>query len=148
MPDPFGKCQGKGMVCSTSSPRTLATGSNNEADLAALIASSGPVKNTAEAKAFLDQRVLVAVNNNFTYETLANILFTTALKNKLPNHLASTIKAVGFLIINKPTQGISTDLSGKITEKMLLTNQPRTQLPQGDVAVAVSGFLRYILAVS
>ena len=59
-----------------------------------LIASSGPVKNTAKAKAFLEQRVLVPVNDNFTYEMLANILFTTALENKLPNHLASTIQVV------------------------------------------------------
>lgn len=104
------------------SPRTPATGPSNEVDLAYLITNSGPVINTAEAKAFPEQRALVAVNDNFTYETLANILFTTALKNKLPDQLASMIKAVGFLIIHKLTRGISTDLIGKITEEML-TNQ-------------------------
>ena len=67
--------------------------------------------------------MLVAVNDNFTYKTLANILFTTALENKLPDHLASTIKVVGFLITNKLTQSISTDLKGKITEKMLTISQ-------------------------
>ena len=96
----------------------------NEADLPTMVAISGPVKNFFKAKAFLEQRVLIAVNDNFTYETLANILFTTALENKLPDYLSSTIKAVGFLILNKLTHNIATDLIEKITEKMSMSNQP------------------------
>lgn len=106
---------------------TLGTTNLPNADLAAQMASSGPVRNAAEAKAYLEQRALVAVNDNFTADTLANVLFSASHEGKLPEHTVSVMKAVGFLIVEKMNVAISEDLAVAVTEKLLEATQSVTK---------------------
>lgn len=111
MPDNSGGSQDKGKICGASTPKTPHPNPPSPTKLAALTSSSGPVKNADEAKAFLEQRALLAVNNNYTAETLANIVFNTALESKLLKIASSIIKAVGFLIIHKLNVNITTEIN-------------------------------------
>ena len=92
--------------------------------LAALTSSSSHVKNTDEAKAFLGQRALLAINNNYTAETLVNILQHQCPQKQTPwNNL---IKAVGFLIIHKVNVNISTEITSAILKQLPTLNQSVT----------------------
>ena len=87
--------------------------------LATQIAALGLVRDTVEAKLYLQQRALIAINNNFTTETLTNILFSITLDYKLPENVASTIKAVGFLIREQTHNLTISNLSSAISAKIL-----------------------------
>ena len=89
-----------------------------------LITSNGPVKNAVEAQNFLEQCALIATGNNFTFKTLANILFNLALKGKIPDHYTSIIKAVSFLLLNKAINSMSKKLATTFLDKSLTIYQP------------------------
>ena len=103
---------------------TPGTSQHNAADPTLPHINSGPVKNAIKTKVFLDQCALIATGNNFTYKTLANILFNTAHEGKIPNLTTSIIKAVGFLIMNKTSSQISDELSNTLINKSLTASQP------------------------
>ena len=88
-----------------------------------LAVNNGPVKNAVEAKAYLEQQVLIAINDNYTPESLTNILFATAMEGKVPDHVSSIIKAVGFLLMDTMADSSLTELVEVFTDKILPVNQ-------------------------
>lgn len=61
---------------------TLLTPHNT--DLASKISSTtGPIKNVIDARPYLEQRSLIAIDNNFSIKTLANLLITTSHQQNL-----------------------------------------------------------------
>lgn len=48
-----------------------------------------PVKNAADAQAFLEQCALIAINSNHNTESSANILSTISFEGRIPEHVAS-----------------------------------------------------------
>ena len=83
MPDNSGSGQSKGKTHGACTLKTPHPNSPSPTELVMLTSNLGPVEN--EVRTFLEQRALLAIDNNYTAETLANILFNTALKNKLPD---------------------------------------------------------------
>ena len=63
------------------------------------------------------------INDNYTTETLENILFATALEGKFPNNVTSTIKAVDIPIVSKLTVNTSGDLAAAVSKNLLPANQ-------------------------
>ena len=124
MPDPLGKSFPKPSMHGSGVSGTPGTSQHNAADPTSPHINSSPVKNAIEVKVFLKQRALIATDNNFTYKTLANILFNTAHKGKIPDLTASIIKAVGFLIMNKASSQISDELLNTLINKSLTAGQP------------------------
>ena len=124
MPDNSGSGQSKGKTHSACTLKTPHPNSPSPTELVMLTSNLGPVEN--EVRTFLEQRALLAIDNNYTAETLANILFNTALKNKLPDITFSIIKAVGFLIIHKLNINISTEITSTIFKQLPTHNQSIT----------------------
>ena len=59
---------------------TLPTPHNT--DLASKISSTtGPIKNVIDARPYLEQRSLIAIDNNFSIKTLANLITTSHQQN-------------------------------------------------------------------
>ena len=87
------------------------------------MANNGPVKNATEARVYLEQHVLIAINNNYTPESLANILFVMAIEGKIPEHVSSVIKVVGFLLMAKLADSSSAELVTTFTGKLLPISQ-------------------------
>ena len=80
------------------SPTTLP----NKSDLTAnLAATTGPVKNITEAKAFLEQRSLIATNNNYNLENLAHLFVTTSFKTKIPDKVTNIMRGIGLLLVGR-----------------------------------------------
>ena len=99
---------------------TSSTGSPNNTDLAAkLAASTGPVKNANNVKLFLKQRSLIALENNYSIETLANLLISMSFKARVPDHVASIMHVVSFLIIGKTQNTFAEELAATVVEKLL-----------------------------
>lgn len=103
-----------------STPNTQHANLPNTSDLPARIAAStGPVKNAVEAKAFLEQRSLIAVENNYDMETLANLLLTTSFEAKIPDHVINVIRAVAFLMIGHFSNTFAEDIAVALAEKLV-----------------------------
>ena len=71
----------------TSTVGTPATGTSplsHITDLTAQLTSTRPVKNYTDTISFLESRLLIAVNGNYTTKTLANMLLTTSFEDKIP----------------------------------------------------------------
>ena len=85
----------------TNSARLL----NNTDLVAKLAASTCLVKNANYAKLFLEQRSSIALENNYSIETLANLLISMSFKARVPDHVASIMHVVSFLMVGK-TQNI------------------------------------------
>ena len=95
----------------SSTPVTNSAGSPNNTDLAAkLAASTGPVKNANNAKLFLEQRSLIALENNYSTETLANLLISTSFEARVPDHVASVMHAVSFLMVGETQNTFAEEL--------------------------------------
>ena len=118
MPKSQGSSQHKTKLHGTNAARTSLTGLPNAEELSLLIASSGPVKNVNEAITFLEQRALIAINNNFLATTLANILFTVSLESKTMETNAAMIRAVGFLILHKLTDNVTSKIALAVSDKL------------------------------
>ena len=102
-----------------STPITNNINLPNGQDLAArLTATHGPVKCTSEAKAYLEQRSLIAVDNNYGINTLANLLISTLFEPRIPNHAVNVMGAVAFLMTNKYQNIFAKDLVVIIAEKL------------------------------
>ena len=128
MPEASSQGQTKSMTCSSSipGPPTTTPMPSNTAELVAFIASSGPVENATEAKAYLKQHALIAVNGNYMTNSLANILFTTVIENKIPNNAMSIIKAVSFLLLQNWLDYIIEGLQAAIVDKLSPITQSLT----------------------
>ena len=92
MPDNTGKSvqvYNPGVTCHTHVVGTPGPSSSNttiKCNLAAkLVATSGPIKSTTDAKVYLEQRSLIAVNNNFDLNSLAHLLISTYLNSEIPD---------------------------------------------------------------
>lgn len=121
MPNNPSNSQYKGKTWDANLPKTPSTNSSGLDELTTSPLVLGLIKNVDEAKNFLKQRALIAINENYTAVTLANILFNTVLKNKL-----STIRAVGFLIISKLAENTSMEISSTVTDQLMMLNQTIT----------------------
>ena len=77
-----------GMLYHSNAASNHCSSSPNTTDLLTRLASTmGPVKNSHEAKSYLKNRSLIATDNNYTMETLANLLITTSFNPKIPNQV-------------------------------------------------------------
>lgn len=121
MPENSGSSRHKLKMCGASTAKTPVIAPNLD-ELTSLSSSSGPVKDTEGATAYLVQKALITSINNTTMTKLANILFTVALESKITEDIASTIKAVGFLMMHKLIENTSTVLATSITEKLATIN--------------------------
>ena len=122
MPDLTGKNTNKSTTQSNSANETLATNvvnSHSVAELVMLATSNRLVKNVPEARSYLEQCALIAVNNNFTTETLSNILLALTIDSKLPEHTSTIIKAIALLLTGKITKMTSINYFAELTKKIL-----------------------------
>ena len=91
---------------------------NDQNLVARLTATLGPVKTTNEAKTYLEQRSLIAIDNNYGMITLANLLITTSLEATIPDHPANVMRAVAFLMMKELQNIFVEDLAVAIVEKV------------------------------
>ena len=84
-----------------------------------LAASTSPVKNANDAKLFLKQRSLIALENNYNIETLANLLISTSFEARVPDHVASIICVVSFLMVGETQNTFAEELTATVAEKLL-----------------------------
>ena len=86
MPDNLGKLSPVHSIrvtCHTNMSNTPATSSTNRNNLLnKLAALTGLVKSMMDAKAYLEQRLLIAINNNFDLDNLANLLISASFDPK------------------------------------------------------------------
>ena len=98
-------------------------------DLASrLAAAAGPFKNQADAKANLDQRSLIAVDNNYGAETLTNLFVTTSFEPKTPDQVSNVMRVVALLLVSKLQNIFTEDIALAVIDKLhtpstLLLNQ-------------------------
>ena len=111
-----------------STPITNNVGLPNSTDLIArLAATTGPVKNTNEAKLFLEQRSLIALENNYGMATLANLLILTSFKAKIPEHVINVIRAVAFLMVSEFHNTFAEYMAIVVAEKLLIASEQVTK---------------------
>ena len=65
-----------------------------------LSTATGPVKNSNDPKAYLEQRLLIAIDGNFKLVILANLLISTSLDPKIPDHATNIIGAVALFTVS------------------------------------------------
>ena len=111
-----------------STPITNNVGLPNSTDLVAkLAATTGLVKNTNEAKLFLKQRSLIALENNYGMATLANLLILTSFEAKIPEHVINIIRAVAFLMVSEFHNTFAEDMAMVVAEKLLIASEQVTK---------------------
>ena len=108
-----------GMSCHSNTANNHRSSSPNTTDLLTRLASTtGPVENSHKAKSYLENRSLIATDNNYTMETLANLLITTSFNPKLPNQATCILRAVVLLMLgnlhNSTVEGITATVTKKI----------------------------------
>ena len=82
-----------------------------------------PVTCATAAKVFLEQCAPIVVDDNYTAESLTNVLFNISNEGKIPKHIAATIKAIGYLIVRKVNKKMSELLTATISDKLSATSQ-------------------------
>ena len=111
-----------------STPITNNIGLPNSTDLVAkLAATTGLVKNANEAKLFLKQRSLIALENNYGMVTLANLLILMSFEAKIPEHVINVIRAVAFLMVGEFHNTFAEDMAVVVVEKLLITSEQVTK---------------------
>ena len=128
--EPPGGRSGVSQTRSPSTTGTPVTGTSylpHAADLAAQLASTGPVKNYTDAISFLESRSLIAVNGNYTTETLANVLLTASFEDKIPKITVSIMRAIGFLMVKEYHSGFTDELATAFGEKLISATEPLTK---------------------
>ena len=100
----------------------------NSTNLAArLAATTGLVKNTNKAKLFLEQRSLIALENNFGMDTLANLLISTSFEARIPDQVIHVMRAVAFLMVGKFQNIFAEEMAIVVTEKLLSASESITK---------------------
>ena len=79
---------------------------------------TGPVKIPADARAYLKQRSLIAIDSNFSAETLANLLITTSFDPKIPKQTTNVIRAVVLLLVSELQSIFPKDITAAIVDKL------------------------------
>ena len=109
-------------------PVTNNVGLPNSTDLAArLAATTGPVKNANKAKLFLKQRSLIALENNFGMDTLANLLISMSFEARIPDHIINMMRAVAFLMVGEFQNIFTEEMAVVVMEKLLSTSEHITK---------------------
>jgi hypothetical protein len=107
---------------SSSGPSNASTGTRDllsRAELEVqLDAAIGPITGIKDARVWLDTRGWILAGEKYSKPKLADILFTVALTQKLPNDACSAIKAVAFLIADLAEQDFSATLANTNAEKI------------------------------
>ena len=67
---------------------------NDQNLVARLTATLSPVKTTNKTKAYLKQRSLIAIDNKYGMITLVNLVITTSLEAKIPDHAANVMSSI------------------------------------------------------
>ena len=97
--------------------------------LTRLASTTGPVKNSHEAKTYLEHRLLIATDNNYTTETLANLLITTSFDPKIPNQVVCIMRVVVLLMLGNLHSSAVEGITTTVTEKIqTVSNQLSEQL--------------------
>ena len=100
----------------------------NSTNLAArLAATTGLVKNANEAKLFLEQRSLIALENNFGMDTLANLLISTSFEARILDHVIHVMRAVAFLMVGEFQNIFAEEMAVVVTEKLLSASESITK---------------------
>lgn len=91
----------------------------NTTDLVSKLASTiRLVKNTVEARSFLEQRSLIPIKGNCTVETLATLLISASFESKIPDITVNIMRAVALLVVGVTQNMFAKDLAVAITEKV------------------------------
>ena len=108
-----------GVTHRTNVSNTPATNSTNRNNLLNKIAAStGPVKNMMDAKAYLEQRSLIVINNNFDLDNLANLLISASFDPKIPDQTMNLRRAIGLLLVSKYTNNLADEIAVAVSEKL------------------------------
>ena len=128
MPESSGEIAAVSHRSHTATPGT--TLSKAPPDLPSKLSSTtGPVKNSTDAKLYLEQRSLIAVDNNFNLNTLAHLLVTTSLDPKIPNHPTNIMRAVALLLVSQCQSTLVKEIAVVISDRLLNpTSQVLNQL--------------------
>ena len=112
---------------------------NDQNLVARLTATLGPVKTTNEAKTYLEQRSLIAIDNNYGMITLANLLITTSLVEDLAVAIVEKVTSVSEhlnvhmdhenLPVPNPTQQHTQSITSSYTNSVANSIQPPTLSP-------------------
>ena len=91
--------------CRTNSTMTPNTTHNSTPDnldpILRLTTTTGPVKSLADDMSYLEHRLLIALENNFNLNTLANLLVSMSLDPKILDQATNIIRAVALLMVSK-----------------------------------------------
>ena len=106
----------------SSGPSNASTGTQDllsRAELEVqLDAAIGPITCVKDACVWLDTRGWILAGEKYSKPKLADILFTVALTQKLPNDACSAIKAVAFLITDLAEQDFLATLANMIATQL------------------------------
>ena len=83
-----------------------------------LTMTTGPVKSLADAKSYLEQRLLIALENNFNLDRLANLLVSMSLDPKIPDQAMNIIRAVALLMVCKIHNTFADDIVAVVADKL------------------------------
>ena len=81
-----------------------------------LITTTGPVKTVGDAKPYLEQRSLIAIDDNYDIETLAQLLVTASLDPKIPDQTMSIMRVVGLLMVSKFQSNLMNEIAAMVTD--------------------------------
>ena len=94
-----------------------------------LLSTTGPIKTSTNAKLYLKQRSLIAIEDNYNLNMLAHLLIMTSLGPKIPNHPTNVMRSVALLIVSQCQSTFAKEITVAISDKILdPTNQVLSQL--------------------
>ena len=87
--------------------------------------ATGLIKNSVDAKTYLEQRSLIVMENNFDLTTLANLFITTSFNPKIPDQPTNVIMVVALLMVSNLQTSHSKEIAAVIIENLQV---PTTQV--------------------
>ena len=125
MPDNLGKLStssNSGVTCCSNASGTPATRllpSTNRTDIInKLVTTTGPVKTVSDTKAYLEQRSLIVIDDNYDLEMLAQLLVTASLDFKIPDQTMSIMRVMGLLMVSKFQSNLANEIAVVVTDKL------------------------------
>src|ERR1700683_4729604 len=87
-------------------------------ELSAVLTATSPITSPIDARKWIETRGYILSGEQYSRLKLADILFTLAVKAKIPTNVKNTIVAVAFLIKDTAEEDFASSLSGKIISKI------------------------------
>lgn len=92
---------------------------------------TGPVKTVRDTKAYLEQRSLITIDNNYNFEILAQLLVTASFDPKIPDQAMGKMRAKYLFIVSKFQNTLVNEIAMVVTENICnASNCPNKELEQ------------------